>query len=345
MNTGTEHHKQREAPPQPQDAGAIEPALGFDAGPHELTGVPANDGAAALVERQFEERRANTTTKLDAIYDDQMSKRSPFTDEFAFFRQAVQMLGAAFGNDFTSRLLFQLQNMVAVQDSQDEHEREMAEQYDEMFARQERRKEEDKKRDDEADAYQDAIEREEERREYEQSQHGFIGREMTGGEWGELSDKISNDQASRQWLIALMLRDGKNKGEAERDADIIALAFKGMSKREADRTAEEKKAMKQVEEDPQLKKEAQAVADYASTDHGKKITAGRDTAALTDTGRTQSVTGRSNILSGDFPTAPDLSAHHSRALAATEPLDVKMPKQVAAIAPSAMPAASAGLDA
>lgn len=237
MNTGAEHYKDEEKPDRPETA-------------------PANDRATpdGLARAATADALRND---LEQIVADNRAGFSP-SDETAYLSQAFLMLSQVLGSGFATALKFQFQAMIAQQDAEDDRRDELADQYEELERRRDRKADEDKKRDDEADAYQDAIEREEERREYEQSQHRFIGGNLTGAEWGELSDKISNDQASRQWLIALMLRDGKTKGEAERDADTIGLAFKGMSKREADRTADEKAAMKRVETDPTLKREAQA---------------------------------------------------------------------------------------
>lgn len=177
-----------------------------------------------------------------------------------------------------------------------------------------------------------------ERERWATTQHSFAGATMTGAEWRTVADELKDGGAGREWLMEYLLRQGRTEEQAKEEADDMELAARGMSELEADRTDEEREAMRRIESDPQKREVFQRYLDQRA--RGFENTASNELSSG-HTGNAATVDDGADALAGGITTPFDLTDHHRAAVAATEPLN-NLPPLSAIVAPQ--PQKAAGLD-
>lgn len=215
----------------------------------------------------------------------------------------------------------------------------------------EREEEENEKTAEFLDQMADIIEaeqsREHERQEWARTTHSYAGIEMTGAEWGEFADALKGDTALRRWLIDEMMKKGKSQVEAAKQADQVALLARMQSLPENQWTPEMKALDRELDQNPERRAE---LDDYIKRGRNFELQSPgniRDVAA-SDTSQTISIDAGADILESgrsphaDFPSAPNLTLEHGRALAATQPLDAAKPAQIALVSAAPSPVVSPG---
>lgn len=191
-----------------------------------------------------------------------------------------------------------------------------------------------------------SLERERERQEWSRATHSYAGIEMTGAEWGEFADALKGDTALRRWLIDEMMKKGKSQVEAAKQADQVALLARMQSLPENQWTPEMKALDRELDQNPERRAE---LDDYMNRAQGRKVEIGSEiNSTVRQSTQNVSVGVGADLLvsvrvpNSDFPTAPNLTEAHGRALAATEPLDAPKIIQTASISAGPSPAVSPG---
>lgn len=161
----------------------------------------------------------------------------------------------------------------------------------------------------------------------------LAGMTMTGTQWQSLSNDLKEDGALRDWLVEQMMRDGKTREEAERKTDEMADVYGAMAKPPSQRSNEEREAIKRAESDPEFRRYTKM-----AVDRKQELSAAADQRQSADADRAASVDDGSDLVA----SAPDLSAHHRVAVAATPPVASPLPPPVPQ-APQSSPG-MAGLD-
>lgn len=206
------------------------------------------------------------------------------------------------------------------------------------------------------DQIEEEQERDRERREWATQMHSYAGIEMTGEEWGKLAAALQGNTDARRRLIDALKKDGKSQADAEKEADQIALLAKMQSMPQSDWTPEMRALDRQLEQDPDLRNQwngyLKRAADLEFTsdvraDRGA-VTASQNVSVEARTEALASGVGPAINLPeaarahSDFPTAPNLTQEHGRAVSATEPLDTPRPVQVASAPVQVSPLVSPG---
>ncbi|UDF05349.1 hypothetical protein [Asticcacaulis sp. AND118] len=165
-----------------------------------------------------------------------------------------------------------------------------------------------------------------EQAEWSRTKHEYFGVALTGAEWGELGMRLQTDKRMQDWLVNRLMKDGDSREEAVRKAKELADLATILSKPENQRTKEEQAKVDAALKDPQFNKimpelNEQRIAGNQKLDAEKPL----------HMEQTQSVGDGAEI----FASAPNMTAHHAKANAATVPLD--NPEKRPAPAPLAAP--------
>ena len=208
--------------------------------------------------------------------------------------------------------------------------------------------------------------REREREAWSKATHSYAGMDLTGEEWGELSEKLSSNSPLRKWLVDKLMAKGKTRAESEKTADEVALLAK-MQSIPKDQWTDEMKALDaQLAANPERREELNELLRDSATNkmsgidvkvdgQARAASQDRSTEAFDDqldTGLSQAdatklaglnaaiaeiqkpkqkVTAGSNE-DRSFASAPNLGEHFDEATGATVPLDAEKakPQQIAA---------------
>ena len=211
-----------------------------------------------------------------------------------------------------------------------------------------------------------AEQREQDLKRWREDMHTYAGVTMSGEEWDELGNELSNkDSKLRRWYIDRLKSQGKTAQQAEQLADKVALRMKMNGLPESQWTPEMKALDAEMNSSPTLKAEVdsgiEAVADQAkrnasldreavaskqevSVDRRSDLLAEEvpaDRASQRPSPRSE--TASANQKDGLFTSAPDLTTHHAASLAATKPLDVPKPATPTVVAAAPAPSDAGGL--
>lgn len=208
-----------------------------------------------------------------------------------------------------------------------------------------------------------AEQQQREREEWARTEVSFAGATMTGRKWGEMGEELSRDGELRRSLIDRMVRDGKTREEAERKATEMADVYRALSKPEPQRSDAERAAVQRAQSDPDIQRYTSTVSrDFTAGSRPRSSSERR----VENSDQHVSVEARADVLSSaqlpnhtsydretstrsaairstDFPSAPNLTAHHHQAVAAREPLEpAARLAQVASTSPSPQSASTPG---
>lgn len=201
------------------------------------------------------------------------------------------------------------------------------------------------------------LQSERQRREWATQTHSYAGIEMTGEEWGQFADALQGETPLRRWLVEEIMKKGKSQAEASKQADQIALLARMQSMPESDWTPEMRELDRELDQNPEKRRE---LDDYLNRGRDREAEIGRETArSAVNANQRASSDARADVLAldsgqavnlnaptsrghADFPTAPNLTEEHGRAVAATEPLDALKPVQIASVPVQPSPVVSPG---
>lgn len=216
------------------------------------------------------------------------------------------------------------------------------------------------------DQMQSEEERQREQLEWSQSTHSAFGANLTGKQWGELSDKLKSSKELEEWLIQRLMRDGRSREEAERKAKQMQKVYDNMRKPESELSYAERQQRKAAKADPDFTQNTPALAEHLGINHIPKdisqaslagemtqsTAVGADVLSSDSNSRTPSKAANTQTVRAEvqterelFASAPALGEHYQEALAATKPLDTQnIEIAKAAPQPVPQPAMSAGFD-
>ena len=208
------------------------------------------------------------------------------------------------------------------------------------------------------DGIEKEQERQRERSEWASQMHSYAGVEMTREEWGQFADALRGDTPLRRWLVEDIMKKGKSREEATRQADQIALLARMQSIPESEWTPEMRALDRELDQNPDKRREFDDYLNRAAnnwqsspdlrTNHAASnanqevsVDAGSDVFASGD-GERVNLAAPTSRGHADFPTAPNLTEEHGRAVAATEPLDAPKPVQIASVPVQPSPTTNPG---
>jgi hypothetical protein len=199
---------------------------------------------------------------------------------------------------------------------------------------------------DAADAQEQA---QEEMRRWQESTHRMGNIVLTGEEWGEFADMLSRDTPQRRALVDdIRRRDGLSETQAQRKADEIALLARMQSMPESQWTPQMRALDAELDANPQKRRNFEDHLERANDSIGARQSNTHTQTEIQNSADTaQSIDAGADL----FASAPDLTAHHAEAVAATAPLDARpQPAQIAISTPTpaspapAIPFSSGGFD-
>lgn len=207
------------------------------------------------------------------------------------------------------------------------------------------------------DQIEEEQERDRERREWAAQMHSYAGIELTGEEWGKLAAALQGNTDARRRLIDALKKDGKSQADAEKEADQIALLAKMQSMPKSDWTPEMWDLHRKLEQDPDLRHQWNGYLNRAANEWKASPNLAKNLEA-NNADQETSVDARTDLFASgagpevslastprghsDFPTAPNLTQEHGRAVSATEPLDTPRPVLIASAPVQPSPVVSPG---
>lgn len=211
--------------------------------------------------------------------------------------------------------------------------------------------------DDDAEALEEMADQMERERKWSEETHRFGDVEMSGDEWEELSEQLSGNTPLRKRMIERLMAQGQSQKQAEETVDKAAEVSHIMNVPESQRTAEQRKILIEAEQKPDVGKVIKWGADVQNNRTQRNEISSAIGASMSESIQSRTDLLASNVDAGPkisaskeditrtFASAPDLTAAHAKAVAATEPLEGGAQQMAAASVKPPAPAANmSGLD-